>query len=471
MRRYAVSLVLLLALVSLWELATPLLAAPDEPQHLLKAAAVARGEWIGREDPDGPLTHVWLPDGFRRVSGYPHCFAFRPRRTAACAPPINADGGPPVLLETTAGRYPPAYYGVVGLPTLLVRGIASDRAARVLSGLLCAVLLAAAMAWAAGDLLALAVPVAVTPMVLFLSSVVNPSGLEIAAAAASWVGLLRLARGSGPARPAALVAVLCTLALARPISVMWLLLLLLVTAATSTRERLRELAAQRAVQVGAVVVGLACAAQVAWVVLADSTRLFGKPMHVSRVEAVGKVLTPTHVGHLAMQVVGRFGWLDTRVPLLSLRLWAFAAAVLLAIGLLRGSRQLRVVLVVAVAAAVLVPALVEASSLPRLGYWWQGRYSLPFLIGLPFLALVGRSLRRRWLIPVAALLAVAQVDAFVLTLARYTVGAGHGYGLGAVTWHPPLAPVTLTVLFAVTVVAWTAWAAWLAQPRKAVVTA
>src|SRR5437868_6439956 len=34
-------------LTSLWALATPLMAVPDEPAHAIRAAAVARGQLIG----------------------------------------------------------------------------------------------------------------------------------------------------------------------------------------------------------------------------------------------------------------------------------------------------------------------------------------------------------------------------------------------------------------------------------------
>ncbi|MCU1624115.1 MAG: hypothetical protein JWL79_2960 [Frankiales bacterium] len=473
MRRYAVSLVLLLSLIGLWELATPLLAAPDEPQHLVKAAAVARGQWLGRGDPIGPRTHVSLPAGFGELGRYPRCFAFRPRRPASCAPQVTSHAGPLVDVTTTAGRYPPAYYGLVGLPTRAVTGIASDRAARVLSGLLCALLLAAAITWAAGDLLALAVPVLVTPMVLFLGAVVNPSGVEVAAAAATWVGLLRLVHGVGPVPRTRLIGVTsaaAALALARPISPLWLVLIPLTVAFSAPRPRLRELVRQRSVQLAGAVLFVVAVAQTAWVILAQSTRLSGRPVHVSRFGALRRLLTARHVGHLSTQLVGRFGWLDTGAPRVSVALWAGLAVVMLVIGVMAGRRRLRIAFVGALCLGILVPAAVEASSFPRIGYWWQGRYSLPYLVGLPLLAVVGRSLghlRTRLLAAVVAVaVVVAQLDAFASALARYTVGVGHGWGLGRVSWHPPLPPVTLVIAFGLVVVLWTAWSCWLARGHE-----
>jgi hypothetical protein len=120
----------------------------------------------------------------------------------------------------------------------------------------------------------------------------------------------------------------------------------------------------------------------------------------------------------------------------------------------------------ALALTVLVPALVEASSFPRIGYWWQGRYSLPLAVGVPLLALAGRRPPRRLLQVFVALLAagvaVGGEAAFSNTLARYTVGAGHGLGFGAVHWQPPLPPLALVAGFGLAVVAWAAWSSYLA---------
>ncbi|MCW2709570.1 MAG: putative rane protein [Frankiales bacterium] len=469
MRRYTVSLLLLLVLIGLWELATPLLAAPDEPQHLVKAAAVARGEWIGRGEQVGPITRVSLPAGFTEISAFPRCFAFKPRRSAACTPPVTAHGGPAVEVGTTAGRYPPAYYALTGLPTLVVQGVASDRAARVVSGLLCALLLAAAITWCAGDLAALAVLFAVTPMVLFLSAVVNPSGVEVAAAVASWAALIRLVRDQGPVRRKqllALTAVLSALVLARPISPLWLLLIAGCVGVLAPRTRLVELARARGVQLAAAVVMALAACQTAWVVIAQSTRLFGKPVHVSRSTALDRLLSPTHIEHLGSQMIGRFGWLDTAAPLLTQWVWAVLGVLVLVVGLASGRPRARVAVLLALALAVLVPALVEASSFPRIGYWWQGRYSLPLAVGVPLLALAGRRPPRRLLQAFVALLAagvaVGEEAAFANTLARYTVGTGHGLGLGAVHWQPPLPPLVLVVGFGLAVLAWAAWSSYLA---------
>ena len=59
-RAFWSSFALFFALFAVWTLANPLTAAPDEPSHATKAAAVVRGEWVGEPVAD-------QPDGFGSV--------------------------------------------------------------------------------------------------------------------------------------------------------------------------------------------------------------------------------------------------------------------------------------------------------------------------------------------------------------------------------------------------------------------
>lgn len=56
---WAISTLVLFGLMVTWSFATPLGAASDEPAQIIKAAAVARGEFLGQNatnhrDPSGP---------------------------------------------------------------------------------------------------------------------------------------------------------------------------------------------------------------------------------------------------------------------------------------------------------------------------------------------------------------------------------------------------------------------------------
>jgi hypothetical protein len=157
----------------------------------------------------------------------------------------------------------------------------SVHAARGVSAGLSAALLAAALtaAVAGGQrLAAAAVAVAVTPMVLFLASGINPSGPEIAAAAALWSAGAALALTSGPpARP--LVAVLglsgAALALSRPISPFWVALIGVALLVLAGWRRAVELLRYRRTQVAVAGIVLAGAAQAAWILTSASLELYG----------------------------------------------------------------------------------------------------------------------------------------------------------------------------------------------------
>ena len=182
--------VLFLLLGGLWSVITPLYGSPDEPAHVIRAESVVRGQILGKQVPHSGSLQVTVP-AFLARSTRDHCFAFHATVPASC---MHLDGTPPGTrkLLTSAGRHPPTYYAIVGLPSLLVVSNTGLWLMRLLSLALCAALVALAVSTAArylrGTLATVGIAIAVTPMVFFLAGVVNPNGLEIAAALATWVG-------------------------------------------------------------------------------------------------------------------------------------------------------------------------------------------------------------------------------------------------------------------------------------------
>jgi hypothetical protein len=116
-----------------------------------------------------------------------------------------------------------------------------------------------------------------------------------------------------------------------------------------------------------------------------------------------------------------------------------------------------------------VPAVLEFIEARRFGFGWQGRYTLPFAVGLPIFcgyALSQQSRRivqrGRFAIVLGAILAitfvVAQFGAFAQNLRRYTVGIGGGWEFwrGA-DWSPPIPSLFLLVAYAALLVALALW--------------
>ncbi len=99
-RRWWTSFLLLSGAVIVWSLATPIFAAPDEPSHAVRAAAVGRGQLTGdsftrHDGPVNPLgsgmiPKVWqsglavrVPSGYESWGGI-ECLPAQPDHTADC---------------------------------------------------------------------------------------------------------------------------------------------------------------------------------------------------------------------------------------------------------------------------------------------------------------------------------------------------------------------------------------------------
>jgi len=264
------------------------------------------------------------------------------------------------------------------------------------------------------------------------------------------------------------------LALSRPISPFWLALIGLALLLLAGRRRAFELVRHRSVQVWIGVLALAGAAQSAWVVGAGALELFGTAQELTLRQRVEGSLARTD--DRLHQMVGWFGWLDTPVPAGVLLVWAAALAVVVTLGLRRPSWWRAVLLALLVVACVLVPVALEALSANQVGFYWQGRYTLPIAVGVPVLAAVASQrpggaarpvprvgsgalgpLTLVLLALVLLALAAAQVVSYVVALGRYTVGTGNGLGLTDVAWAPPLPAPVLAVAFAAAAAGWAVW--------------
>src|SRR3712207_861372 len=83
---------LLFALLAAWSLGMPLMSSPDEQSHVIRAAAVARGEWSGTLGPSpvdatrpAAATEVELPADLAATRFLPACYAFNADLTADCS--------------------------------------------------------------------------------------------------------------------------------------------------------------------------------------------------------------------------------------------------------------------------------------------------------------------------------------------------------------------------------------------------
>ncbi len=412
-RVWILSSLVVAALGALWVLATPIGAAPDEPTQIVKAAAVVRGELIGATAPGFPtaVTVVRVPASFGDDANVASCFAFRSDVPAGCARPLGTSDQT-VSVGTYVGRYPPLYYLLVGTPSLLWRGAGAVRAMRLLSvlwsSLLLGLALAVAAVWSRSRLLVLALAVAITPLVVFLTAVVNPSGLEISAAVATWTTVVVLVLDHRRDPPRALVAATAAaatvLALCRGLSDLWLAIAA-VTALALAPSALGLLGRRRSVRRAAVWPTLAAIAGGTYVLAADTLSVVPDGVHVARGSSTADIVVDTlgRAGAIAHQAIGVFGWLDTPSPFAVEALWWGVGAVVVVAGVVWTSRHNRTVLVALGMVVLVLPTAIVASQAGHDGLVWQARDGMPLYVGLPLVAgaVAGRFGHRRRAEPMA----------------------------------------------------------------------
>ncbi len=456
-------------LATVWAVANPLMASPDEPAHVVRAASLVRGQLL---PPDGDWgSDVRVPAFYDAVNAYPTCYMFDPTENGVCEVASTRPPSQVVDSATMAGKYNPLYYAVVGLPTLLPPGDGVLYLMRIVSAGLSAFLLALGLravaqtpapSWAV-----LGVAGAVTPMVVFLSSTVNPAGVEIAAAFALWCQLLTLLRHPDPARTAgrmAWVAVAATVLLnARGLSLLYGAVIVAVAVLSAPTAHLRDVLRERRTWPSFAVIGVAGLTAAAWVLGAGSLSVGGVAHPELTFAGAAKTTllsTPAYVTNM----VGQFGWMDTDLDPTVHMAFAAAAGVAVLLAAAVAGRRERLLLAGLALAVVVLPVVIHASQARSLGIIWQGRYILPVAVGVPLLAgyvLVARlgaprgatalpaRLVTRLVAVVAAVAGAVQLAAIGQNLHRYINGTdGSWLVVEPGAWLPPL-PLLLVGALAV----------------------
>jgi hypothetical protein len=444
-----------------WAFATPRLTGADESDHAIRAAAVVRGQPVGGETSEllgsrNVFIEVDVPEAYADARSAATCFInyddspvatpFDVLDPPECEP---LEGGRTTVPVTTLQyRGQPSYYAVVGLPTLIWPDGVGLAGMRVVSAAITGALLASALAAAraAGSRpLALAVLAGATPVTLWLSGQVNTGGCEIAAAVLVWTAGIVVARAPdvGGRDVARLGGGLTVLAVVRGLSPAYAVGALVVLAILAGRPRLGELARRRDVRTWGAIVAVALALSIAYLAYIQVRY----PLDPRPGSGLGHALGEW--SWYVRQTVGVFGVNDVVLPWAPVVAWWVVALGLVVLGLRRATLVERVVVLALGSGAYAVNFTAEGMSLPPIGYFWQGRYVLPALVGMAILASgldLGRE-RERAPTPLLAggvgILVAVHVWAFA-HVARHMAGRGatQGYldALRTPHWRPPLLP-------------------------------
>jgi hypothetical protein len=465
-------------LIAAWTFGSPPSAAPDEWWHYMRAVSIGHGQLVGKsggregakamigerkaDQPEQPYedmlssiaqTNRWvqIPPGFS--PGWFRCPLLDPSVSARC---LNDS---PPLAEAhdwfiSAGTYQPLPYVVPAvLSRIRVHPDNLDRVMRAGKAFISLLLLGAAifLLWSPGSHLAslVGLVVATTPMAVFLSASLNPSGFEIMSALAFTSALVRLTRQETDQRFVRWTWVIVAvsgfvLALSRTTGPVWIILSLAVIFPIAGARAFLNMsfASKRWSGTAAFAVFLAILLNRLWEYLYGQRLTFDlTPLRASLIDGL------TQLPRLLKQQIGVFNYLEFAMRWWAYVLWSALAVSLVVTALLVSTKQQRLLLVASIVAVLAVPVLLVAATMRHTGFGAQGRYFLAFSIVVPLLAgeiLVRRYERLRALgahrlfLPFAATAGFVQFVAWWTNARRFAVGVGgRQWFLSSAEWSPP----------------------------------
>ncbi len=290
---------------------------------------------------------------------------------------------------------------MVGTPSLVLDGIQAVYGMRVLSMVLCTAMFWLCVTgiqrsgrhrWYLFGLL-----LAMTPTVAYSSIVIAPNALEILAGALLWVSLLELFRGTARDTDTGLLARVVLsgvlLVVLRSLGPLWCLLILAgaLMMAPSPGTRLAELLRSPRSALAAGLVGLATLGGVGWTLAVSSWEIGYVEAAADGPGQVEVILSSMILWPL--QAIAAFPYRNIPAhPLTYACLIIVGLAFLVAAFQVARSREQATMAGIALV-SLAVPTIVTIATYDMFADAWQGRYNLPFTVGLLLVAGSALSLR------------------------------------------------------------------------------
>jgi hypothetical protein len=467
-------------LVAAWVIGNPPPSAADEWSHYLRAVSLGHGQLLGTySGREGAMAIVgptrppfldektyqdelaWVAQNTRKVRipagltpGWFRCGQQTdPLISARCLNTASPLDQPAEWFNPTATYQPFPYLLPAAISWVDVSPDNLDRLMRAGKAIVSLAFVAAAvfLLWNAESRLVSLVGliVAFTPMAVFLSATLNPSGLEIVSALALAAALLRLTRdGAGGHLRWHWIAFAVSgavLSLSRTQGPVWVVLLLGIVVTSSPPSAFLRLIVEqkRRSRLAAIVVLVAIVLNRAWEYFYGPRLAFDPSPLVSSVsQGIAQLPAVLH------EQIGVFNYLEVSMPRLAYGLWGVLTVALTTTAVLVGTRWQRLHLLVSIGAALALPVLLVATTMRHTGFGLQGRYVLSFSLVVPLLAgeiLVRRHDRLRALdaehlfFPFALGAGFVQLVAWWTNAHRFAVGMrGPRWFLPSAEWSPPL---------------------------------
>lgn len=385
-----------------WALVVPPFRGLDEHDHAYKAAAVSRGDWSAshRASDQGWGEFVAVPEALV-AAAQPVCEELRYTTPDNCSAGRATDHGL-VEVASSASRYNPAFYFLIGLPSRAFSGAASLYAMRATAAAMCAAFLILAAVttrrWARTQWPLATVILSATPMMLYSTAVAAPNGIEVAGALLVWTSLIGLARDPNTVDRGLFVTLAgvgaVPLTTVRTLGPLWLGLIALTVAVMLTAPDLKRLLRERAVRVWLLSITGLTVLSAAWTVIA-STNAPGTLMG-GRGESAWSALVESWVLWL-FQAVAAFPSRDGLAPLAVYAIAFSSWWIVSMLALKHSGRRERIAAGLVVLMSSLIPVTVVLLTYEQAGPVWQGRYGYPYAMG--FILISGLALDRmshRW---------------------------------------------------------------------------
>ena len=442
-----------------WALCIPPFAGIDEFDHSYRAAAVARGQWIAEPSnaTRGTGAVMNVPPGLVDAAAA-ECWQLPYTGPEDCSPRGTAPDGL-VQVSSGAGRYHPLFYATIGTPAIPFDGAAQLYAMRLMTASICTGLFLLALVstrkWARGRWPFVAILLSATPVAVYSSTVAAPNGVEILAGIALWCSLLGLvdrshASGSRRFLIWASVASAVPLVTVRSLGPVWCALIVLSVLMTAENRPalLRSLARMRSVWLAAGAVLATTLASTAWI-LGMRSFVVGRESveDVSMLAVAADKLWQLPLW--VFQSVAAFPLRNQAAPTIVYAGWLILGGCLVALGVRNGTSRGRCALAFVAGAALLLPYAVTVATFSEYGTAWQGRYGLPFSVGIVLLGgyfvdhrFGDRRIHARVSVPAGVLFVLSHVVGIVNTL---MIERATSPQAGEASWPMPH-PVALTVL-------------------------
>lgn len=395
-RRFALLVFLgLLFLQSSWIAAVPPMGAIDEFDHVYRAAGVAGGQWILEEEvPNARGSAVAVPPGLVRVAEK-RCEALTYAGDGNCHPVETLPDGR-VIVATAAGHYSPLYYALIGFPAAPFDGVAAVYVMRLVSALVCALVLACAAyclaLTSAGVWTRLGFIAALTPTLMYASVIPAPNSIEMVFALLMWCSALAAIRGVSAGKVEGSLLLLgggaaMLVALSRQLGPLWVAIISLVLMVFAGRSRIRTLVRRNpwASGLGGAVLLTGTTLSIGWTLWSGFLLQSGDVSAAS--SEPGEVAwNPTWLVAWSLQIIGAFPFRNNPAPMAVYAFYLLALIPLVVAAICRARSGRRIAILSVVLLSQAIPLLLTAVSASSQGVIWQGRYQLPVVVGLTLMS-------------------------------------------------------------------------------------